>query len=204
MDEKNILIFNFLNRENQLNSKQVDFYTQLKELHDLLDTSFLKELNRSVSFGDIFVDRWERARKLGFGDKTSIYDSSLVIGDVKMGSNCWVGPYTILDGSGSLRVGDFCTISAGVHIYTHDNVKSTLSAGKFPIEKNPVTIGKNTYIAPNVIISKGVNIGQCCVVATGSFVNKSFKDFSIIAGVPAKQIGIVKIKNELIQFEYFK
>ncbi len=193
-----------MDRGSKLNPEHIDFYNQLKDLHSHLDTAFLNEFNRSVSFGDIFVDRWERAKKLGFGDKSSIYDSSLVIGDVIVGSNCWVGPYTILDGSGSLRIGDFCTISAGVHIYTHDNVKSTLSSGSLPIEKGSVSIGNNTYIAPNVILSKGINIGQYCIIATGSFVNKSFKDFSIIAGVPAKQIGIVKIKNELIQFEYFK
>jgi acetyltransferase-like isoleucine patch superfamily enzyme len=193
-----------LNRKQNLSPSQIAFYEQLKGLHGHLDTSFLKELNRSVSFGDVFVDRWERASKLGFGENTSIYDSSLVIGDVKVGSNCWIGPYTILDGSGKLILGDFCTISAGVHIYTHDNVKSTLTSGKIPIERKSVALGNNTYVAPNVIISKGVTIGSYCIIGAGSFVNKSFENFSIIGGVPAKQMGIVKIENDSVQFEYFK
>lgn len=193
-----------MDRKQNLTPSQVAFYEQLKELHSHLDTSFLKEMNRSVSFGDVFVDRWERARKLGFGENTSIYDSCLVIGDVKIGANCWIGPYTILDGSGKLIVGDFCTISGGVHIYTHDNVKSTLTSGKIPIERKSVSLGSNTYVGPNVIISKGITIGCYCIIGAGSFVNKSFEDKSIIGGIPAKKIGIVKFENDGVQFEYFK
>lgn len=195
---------NDLDRLSKLNPAQRAFFQQLKEVYGQLDASFQEGLNRSVSFGDIFVDRWERASKLGFGEGTNIYDSSLVIGEVRIGSDCWIGPYTILDGSGELEIGNFCTISAGVHIYTHDNLKKTLSSGKFPIERKKVIIGKNTYLAPNVIVSKGVELGDFCVAAAGSFVNKSFADFSIIAGVPAKQIGVVFINDEGIEFEYFK
>lgn len=193
-----------MDRLSKLNPIQQAFFEQLKEVYSQLDSSFQKELNRSVSFGDVFVDRWERASKLGFGERTNIYDSSLVIGEVKIGTDCWVGPYTILDGSGELEIGNYTTISAGVHIYTHDNLKNTLSTGKLPIERKKVRIGNNTYLAPNVIVSKGVVLGNFCIAAAGSFVNKSFADFSIIAGVPAKQIGIVKIQEEGIQFEYFK
>ena len=193
-----------MDRLSKLSPTQLAFFEQLKEVYGQLDTSFLEELNRSVSFGDVFVDRWERARKLGFGDKTNIYDSSLVIGEVKVGSDCWIGPYTILDGSGGLEIGDYSTISSGVHLYSHDNVKSTLSSGKLPMEREKVRIGNNTYIAPNVIVAKGVNLGNFCVIGAGSFVNKSFPDYSIVAGVPAKQIGVVKVIEDGFQFEYFK
>lgn len=192
-----------MDRLSKLNLAQRSFFEQLKEVHAQLDTSFLDEFDRSVSFGDVFIDRWERAKKLGFGEKTSIYDSSLVIGQVKVGSNCWVGPYTILDGSGGLEIGDFSTISAGVQLYSHDNIKSTLSAGKLPIEREKLSIGKNTYIGPNAIVAKGISIGNFCVIAAGSFVNKSFPDFSLIAGTPAKQIGIIKTEEDTIHFEYF-
>jgi acetyltransferase-like isoleucine patch superfamily enzyme len=187
-----------------LSPAQRAFFEQIKEVYGQLNTAFLEELNRSVSFGDVFIDRWERARKLGFGKKTNIYDSSLVIGDVKVGSDCWIGPYTILDGSGSLRVGDFCTISAGVHIYSHDNVKNTLSSGKLPIDRKAVLIANNCYIAPNVVIAKGVKLGDFCVVGANSFVNRSFEAYAILAGNPAKQIGRVQLEeNGDINFKYF-
>ncbi len=60
------------------------------------------DFNRTLPFCDYVVDRWEKARLLGFGEGTSIYDSSLVFGDVAVGCNTWIGPFTILDGGGFL------------------------------------------------------------------------------------------------------
>src|SRR3954447_12586769 len=85
---------------------------------------------RTLPFADYVVDRWEKARLLGFGEGTSIYDSSLVLGDVKVGSNTWIGPFTVLDGQGGLSIGSYCSISAGVHIYTHHTIRWSLSNGK--------------------------------------------------------------------------
>ena len=75
-----------------------------------------KKWKRTLPFGDYFVDRWEKANELGFGKGTSIYDSAIVIGDVKVGENTWIGPNVILDGSGGLQIGSWCSISAGVQI----------------------------------------------------------------------------------------
>ena len=61
---------------------------------------------RTTSFGDYFTDRWERARFEGFGDGTSVYDNVLVVGDVRVGCHCWIGPNVVLDGSGGLEIGD--------------------------------------------------------------------------------------------------
>ena len=33
------------------------------------------------------------------------YDSVLVIGDVQVGKNTWIGPFVVLDGSGGLEIG---------------------------------------------------------------------------------------------------
>lgn len=193
-----------MNRKNLLSPEQRLFFEQILSVSDALSLGFKENLKRSVSFGDLFVDRWERANKLNFGANSNIYDSSLVIGDVKIGSNCWVGPFTILDGSGGLIIGDYSTISAGVHIYSHDNVKNTLTSGLHEIERKKVEIGSNTYIGPNSIISKGVSIGNFCVIGASSFVNKSFPDNTIIAGTPAKIIGIIKIEFDSVKFEYIK
>jgi acetyltransferase-like isoleucine patch superfamily enzyme len=173
-------------------------------LHLKLDQQFLTEFNRSLPFSEIFIDRWERAKKLGFGEGTSIYDNSLVFGDVKIGNKCWIGPNTIIDGTGGLIIGNFVTVSVGVHIYTHDNVKQTLSGGKFPIEYAKVFVGNCTYIGPQTIITKGISIGNHCLIASNSFVNKSFDDYSIIAGNPAKKIGKVIFENDQVRFEYEK
>ena len=182
---------------------QSDFYQNLIELHRSLDQAFLDQYSRSLPLADTILDRWERGKNLGFGEGSSIYDSCMVLGNPTVGKNCWIGPSSLLDGSGGLEIGDFCTISAGVHIYSHDNVKQTLSSGKFPIDRSPVTLGSNVYVGPNVVISKGVSIGEFSVLGAFSFVNKSIPAYSIAVGQPAKVIGKVEFKNEEIKFNYF-
>ncbi|MEO9530973.1 MAG: acyltransferase [Crocinitomicaceae bacterium] len=174
----------------------------LQDLHADLFSAFKDQYDRSLPFSDEVFDRWERAKKLGWGERSSVYDSAFVFGEAIVGKDTWVGPFTMIDGSGKLVIGDNCTISAGVHIYTHNNLKKTLSGGKMAIEREPVIIGSCTYIAPQSIISMGITIGKHCVIAANSFVDESFPDYAIIAGNPAKQIGQVIIKKDQIKFDY--
>lgn len=130
-----------------------------------------KEYNRVLPLGEYIFDRFEKAKYLGFGEGSSVHDSCYVYGDIKVGKNTWVGPFTILDGSGGLEIGDNCNISAGTHIYSHDTIDRVLKGSE--IQKAAVKIGKNVYIGPNVVIAKGVVIGDYVVVGANSFVSKN-------------------------------
>ncbi len=144
--------------------------------------------NRILPIGDYISDRWEKAKYCGFGENTSIYDSSLVLGNVQVGKNTWIGPFTILDGSGGkLVIGDNCNISAGVHIYTHDTVDRVIYGKE--IKKEDTVIGNNVYIGPNVVISKGIIIGDNVIIGANSFVNKDIPNWSKAFGTPIKIRG---------------
>lgn len=146
------------------------------------------KFNRILPSNEYFSDRWEKAEFLGFGEQSSIYDSALVFGDVEVGKNTWIGPFVILDGSGGLKIGDNCSISASVHIYSHDTVKWAASGGDESYEYEAVHIGNRCYIGPHSVIAKGVNLGDGCIVGANSFVNRSFAPNTKIAGNPAKEI----------------
>ena len=144
---------------------------------------------RTLPLADYIVDRWEKAKELGFGDGTSIYDSALVLGDVKVGNNTWIGPSVVLDGSGGLEIGSFCSISSGVQIYSHDSVKWAISGGLYPYEYARTTIGSNCYIGPNTVIAKGVSIGDGCIIGANSLVLKSIPAGSKSFGSPCRVTG---------------
>ncbi len=102
-----------------------------------------------------------------------------------MGKDCWIGPFTVLDGSGGkLIIGNGCDISAGVHIYTHDTVDKVIYDGI--ISNDNVSIGNHCYIGPNVVISKGVIIGDYVTIGANSFVNKNIPSNSKAFGLPAR------------------
>jgi acetyltransferase-like isoleucine patch superfamily enzyme len=162
---------------------------RLRTLISLLDQYQRERWHRHVTAGDAVIDRWERARQLGFGAGSSVYDSALVIGDVRVGRNTWIGPHTVLDGSGGLSIGDWCSISSGVQVYSHDSIARALSGGEFPVARASSSIGSNTYIGPSAIIAKGVAIGSKCIVGAASLVLDTLPDGSVAYGTPATVVG---------------
>jgi acetyltransferase-like isoleucine patch superfamily enzyme len=145
---------------------------ELKKLIKIKQKEIKEKFNRHVSIQDLFSDRWETAEFYGFGKGSSCYNNVLIIGDVSVGKNTWIGPNVILDGSGKLEIGDFVSISAGVQIYTHDTVSWSTSMGERKKTIQSTKIGDGVFIGPNSIIQKGVNVGDKAIIGAMSFVNK--------------------------------
>lgn len=180
------------------------FLETLRRLYMEHDQELREKYHRSLGFGDALFDRWDRAKKLRFADGASIYNSAAVFGDVKVGENTWIGPYVVLDGNGGgIVIGRYCSISAGVHVYTHDTVHWALSGGQLPYRKAPVSIGDFCYIASQCVIAAGVTIGTRCVVAANTFVNDDVPDSTIVGGTTARPIGRVIGEGASVRFEFF-
>ena len=166
----------------------------LRQLYKLKDEQIRAKFARSLPFADaVLENRWERAKRLGFSEGASIYDSALVFGDVVVGPRTWIGPGVILDGSGGpLKIGANCSISAGVHIYTHDTVLWAVSNGEIARSTAPVTVSDHTYIGAQSVVVAGVSIGSRCIVGANSFVNCDIEDGSVVVGSPARKFGKVE------------
>ena len=175
-------------KANNINSID-NFISMMKFSRKKLETEKLENFHRKVSFGDLFSERTDNAAIYSFGEGTTCYDNVLIIGDVKIGKNVWIGPNVVLDGSGGLIIGDYVSISAGVQIYTHDTVEWAVSMGEKPTKQAPVKIGSGVYIGPNTIIQKGVTIGDQVIIGAMSFVNKNIPNGQKGWGAPIKILG---------------
>jgi len=162
---------------------------QLRALYERLRAGMRERWQRDLPLEELLFDRWERARSLGFGAGTSIYHNSYVYGDVKVGEHTWIGPFTLLDGSGGLSIGDYCSISAGVQIYTHDTVEWALSAGRNGPARASTRVGSRCYIGPNTIVAKGVKIGDGSVIGANSLVLDDVPAGSKAYGSPCRVAG---------------
>ena len=54
------------------------------------------------------------------------------------------------------------------------------------VKKGKITIGNKVWVGFDVIILKGVTIGEGAIVAAGSVVTKDVPDYSVVAGNPAE------------------
>ena len=164
-----------------------DWHRQARQFLAVLAAQKKQRFGRRVSVGDLLTERGENAAAYGFGEGTTMYDNVLVLGEVKVGRDTWIGPGCILDGSGGgLEIGDWCSISAGVQIYTHHSVNRSISLGKLPIDHAPTRIGNGVYLGPNTIVQMGVAIGDRAVVGANSFVNRDVPEGARAFGTPAK------------------
>lgn len=95
-------------------------------------------------------------------------------------------PGCYIQGIGKIYIGDYTQISANVGMITanhdlHDNRKH--------LQNGDIKIGKYCWIAMNVMILPGVELGDYTIVGAGAVVTKSFPEgYCVIAGNPAKVI----------------
>src|SRR6267378_1836110 len=155
-----------------------DWLRIVREFLNALSLRKKTQYNRRVSIGDLLTER---------SDNATMYDNVLVLGEVKVGRRTWIGPGCILDGSGGgLEIGDFCSISSGVQIYTHDTVKRSISLGVEPVDYAPTKIGSGVYIGPNAVLQMGLTIGDKVIIGANSFVNRDIPTGSKAFGTPAR------------------
>ncbi len=206
--EKHVLEY-LKNKTPKKNSFKADkeFETKLSELIETLDYGRKKmrfEFNRHVPTGNILNDRWKLAETFDWGKGSSVYDDCLIFGDVNIGENCWIGPFSILDGNAfPIDIGDWTSIGSGTHIYTHHTIDQALSGGKNEPAKAGVKIGKNCFISPQVMIAPGTKIGSSCFITAQSYVEGSFPDYSIVSGNPGKVVGKIEFDGAKVNKVFF-
>jgi acetyltransferase-like isoleucine patch superfamily enzyme len=142
----------------------------------------------------IKIDKSSNINNINIGDDARIAHSVRVFGAeehvLELGKGSYVGPNCFIDGfNAKVKIGNFVSFAPNVHLISGSGPNASLKMQKvFPIVKGEVTIGDHTWIGANVVIMPNVTVGKCCIIAVNSFVNKSFPDYSIIGGTPAKLI----------------
>ncbi|TET91515.1 MAG: acyltransferase [Methanomassiliicoccales archaeon] len=160
--------------------------TIYESLRERIANLSMKRWDRMLPLDEMMADRWEKANMLGFGEGTNIYENAYVYGKPKIGKDTWIGPFVLLDATGGLEIGDNCSISSGVHIYTHAVQEWVVSEGKKPRTHSPVRIGDYVAIGANATVLPGVEIGHHTMIGAGAVVTENIPPRSVAMGVPAR------------------
>lgn len=113
---------------------------------------------------------------------------------VHIGNHFSCGDYTFFGANGGITIGDDVRMGQSVRFHAQNHVfdKTGLIRLQGTTSKG-IAIGNNCWIGSGVVFLDGARIGNGCVVAANSLVNKEFPDNVVIMGQPAK---IVKKRVE--------
>lgn len=106
--------------------------------------------------------------------------------NIFIGNDSIIGENSILDGRDVLSIGNHVALASEVMIY---NSEHDINSFSFSPVTGKVIIEDYVFIGPRAIILPGITIGKGAVVAAGAVVTKNVAPFSIVGGVPSKEIG---------------
>jgi acetyltransferase-like isoleucine patch superfamily enzyme len=122
---------------------------------------------------------------------------------LKIGQHTHINRGCMIDSRGGITIGNNVSISHKVSLVSasHDIKSST-----FDYLSAPIFIHDNAWIGLNAIILKGVTIGEGAVIAAGSVVTSNVLPYSIVAGIPAKELGKrnKELNYDCTNFLYYK
>lgn len=158
----------------------------------------IKNRGKNVKFG----------KKVAIGGMNTFFEGNNRIGNYsffagKMGFGSYLGVKNQI----SAEIGRYCSIGAeiktvsgshptSVFVSTHPAFFSTKKQAGFTYanenlfeeNKKRVVIGNDVWIGDRVTILGGVKIGDGAIIAAGAVVTKDVEPYSIVGGVPAREI----------------
>lgn len=146
--------------------------------------------------------------KLLFYKKNSIVAKTAKIYPFSIVTNSIIRDYSYVSYNCTINnctIGKFCSIAKSVKIglgkhpvnfistspifYSPTNPLKIVVAKELKFKENePINIGNDVWIGANVIVLDGVTIGNGAIIGANSVVVKDVLPFSIVGGVPAKEI----------------
>lgn len=164
-------------------------------------------------FIPLFKSSWDNMKEPEIHNTAYINENSSIVGDVKIGENSSVWPFT------SMRA-DLNKIRVGKNSNIQDNCSIHVSPGKPVIIGDNVSIGHNAVIhgakiSDNVIVGMGaiimdgVEIGENSIIGSGAMITegKKIPEGSLALGSPAEVRSLDEDKYEMIKHnaeEYLK
>ena len=127
-----------------------------------------------------------------------------------IGENCSFGQNVFI---GKAKIGNFVKVQNNVSIYdditiedyvfcgpsiVFTNVYNPRSAINRKKEYKTTIVKKGASLGANCTVVCGIEIGSYSFIAAGAVVNRDVKPYSLMAGVPARQIGWMSTYGERI------
>ena len=168
----------------------------MKNLKKAIHTCFKYLYSSIVLFGNIFINkipsrhfrRWFyklMGAKIG---KSYLFRLVEVLSpkELEIGDFSTVGWFSLLDSRGGIKIGNNVCVASYVKLITGSH---KINSPEFDAIFKPIVIEDYAWICTGATIVQGVRIGEGAVVAAGSVVTHDVKPYTVVGGVPAKEIA---------------
>lgn len=145
------------------------------------------------------------------GEGTKIWHFCHIQSGARIGKNCSLGQNVNI--SNRVKIGNNVKIQNNVSVYEGVELEDGVFCGPSCVFTNDLTpraefpkgsvgykktlVKHGASIGANATIVCGHTIGEYAMVAAGAVVTKDVPAYTLVAGVPAKEVGIVDKKGEI-------
>jgi acetyltransferase-like isoleucine patch superfamily enzyme len=147
------------------------------------------------------------------GINTSIWQFVVVLPNAKIGNNCNINSHVFIENE--VQIGDNVTIKSGVQLWDGITIEDNVFIGpnvtftndliprskQYPASFAKTIIKEGASIGANATIIAGNEIGPYAMVGAGAVVTKNVGRNELWVGNPAKQIGFVTNKGDVLDLE---
>ena len=100
-------------------------------------------------------------------------------GVLEIGEGTYFNRYCMISAHERVTIGKHCMFGPGVRIFDNNHRHSPETGVSSQLSTAPICIGDNSWIASDVIILKGAQIGKNCVIGAGCIVRGVVPDGSV-------------------------
>ena len=193
-------------------SKYINKDTWKKRKESFKNTGQREKMDEKPSFfvhESSFVDA-----DVKIGSNTKIWHFSHILSGSSIGENCSFGQNCVV--GPKVKIGSGVKVQNNISVYEGVEVEDDVFLGPSMVFTNVINprafivrkeefkktlLKKGCSIGANVTVVCGVEIGQYALIGSGAVVNKNVKDYALMVGVPARQIGWVGKSGNTLNFQ---